>query len=164
MSPTPSLAARVVASMVVAVVMGCGRTRPDEPKRVAQLDTGAPVVLGHAPELVGFEISFEDVDGQMILQARGRLGDIDDDLVPGGTLSGWLRDADGFERTRIEAVPLGSPPTVLPEPNLLQVAFPIARDPAEIWEVQLTLTDRSGISSEPVKAAWLPPEDTGGFE
>ena len=128
------------------------------------MDTAVPIQVGHAPELVGFQLNFEESGGQLILEARARLGDIDDDLLPDGTLSASLRDAEGFERTRIEAVPLGSPPTNLPEPTLLEVSFPIARSPTEMWEVQLVLTDRSGNMSEPAKEVWFPSEDTGGFE
>jgi len=160
MRPSPPALCTLAAGLLV----GCGRTRPDEVKRIVVDDTGPPAMLGHAPELVGLQLSFEEVNGDLILQARARLGDIDDDLVPGGTVTGWLRDADGAERTSLDAIPLGSPPTDLPEPTLLVVPFSIARDPGDAWEVQLTLTDRAGNSSEPGKAAWMPPEDTGSFE
>ena len=79
MLPTPKVNATLVATLVTGMVVGCGRTRPDHPKGISSIDTAAPELLGHAPELVGFQINFEEVDGKLVLHARARLGDIDDD-------------------------------------------------------------------------------------
>jgi len=147
--------------LVANLALGCGRTRPEDNKGPSPADSGRPAYTGHAPELVGLKIEFVEQGGDLILRARSRLGDIDDDLVPGGTVSGWLRDSTGAERTNLNSIPLGSPPTELPEPTLLEIPFSVARDVKEAWEVQLTLTDRAGNVSESVKQAWIPLEDTG---
>ena len=164
MSPGARALPHGVLLLLTAATVGCGHTLPDEAPAARSADTGTDSRPGHAPELVGLELQFEETEGLLVLVGRARLGDIDDDLLPGGTLSGWLRDADGNERTSLDSLPLGSAPTVLPEPTLLEVHFPIARDPVEPWEVRLTLTDRSGNSSEPTKAVWIPDEDTGSLD
>ncbi len=151
----------MLCGLVVHVAVGCGRTRPKADRGPSPPDSGQQTYPGHAPELVGFKLTFVEDGGSLILTASSRLGDIDDDLVPGGVVTGWLKDSTGAERTSLAAIPLGSPPTELPEPTLLEIPFSVARDIDEPWEVQLTLTDRAGNSSETVKLAWRPVEDTG---
>ena len=143
-----------------AFFMGCGHTPPDDQKRGGG-DTGTGVV-GHAPELVGFTLEFVEEVGLHTLYASARLGDVDDNLVPDGSVSAVLIDDEGRERTSLEHLSIGTPPSELPEPTHLRVEFGIADDPARMWEVRLRVTDRDGLSSEEVKAVWLPVEDTGG--
>ena len=140
--------------------LGCGHTLPEERPGKAGVDTG-PEDLGHAPELVGFALDFEETTGTSMLVATARLGDLDDDLVPDGSVSALLRDDQGRERASLDAVAIGAAPTALPEPTLLRVEFGIASDPAQQWDVQLFVTDRGGLSSDVSKAVWRPAEDSG---
>lgn len=149
---------RILIGTVLA--LGCGHTQPDTRRGKAPVDTG-PVELGHAPSLVGFQVAFEEKSGLDLLVASARLGDIDDDLVPDGSVTAVLRDVDARERMSLDAVEIGAPPTDLPEPTRLRVEFAIADDPSAHWEVQLFVTDRGGLSSEVAKAVWLPVVDTG---
>lgn len=146
--------------VVLCATMGCGITRPPDKQGHVVADSGN-TLPGHAPELVGFRLDFEQEEGRSILVASARLGDIDDNLVPGGSLTAVLVDASGRERTSLEDLELGTSPSELPEPTLLRVPFAIADSPDTIWEVVLTVTDRDGLSSPQVKAAWIPEGDTG---
>ena len=140
----------------------CGHTIPDPKGQPSADDTGTPIV-GHAPELVGFQIDFETATGRSMLVAQARLGDIDDNLVPEGTVNARLLDADGAERMVLEGVVIGSPPTELPEPTMLRVPFEIASDPGEAWEVRVQVFDRGGLGSTLEKAVWSPVgSDSGG--
>lgn len=143
-------------------VVGCGHTIPEPKDRDPVVDSAAPAV-GHAPELVGFGIDFESVTGRSMLVASARLGDIDDNLVPDGTVNARLLDGDGAERMVLDGVVLGAAPTELPEPTMIRIPFEIASDPAEQWEVRVQVFDRDGLASAQEKAVWTPVgEDSGG--
>ena len=144
------------------LVVGCGHTIPEPKDRSAMNDTG-DTRLGHAPELVGFAIGFEEATGRSMLVATARLGDIDDNLVPDGTVNARLFDSAGVERTTLDGVLIGSAPTALPEPTMLRIAFELASDPSVQWEVHVQVEDRDGLASRMEKAIWLPDAgDTGG--
>ena len=146
----------------LVVGVGCGHTIP-EPKNRPTVDDTGETRPGHAPELVGFAIGFEEATGRTKLVATARLGDIDDNLVPDGTVHARLFDAEGVERTTLDGILIGSAPTELPEPTMLRIPFEIANDPALAWEVHVQVVDRGGLASRMEKAIWVPEaEDSGG--
>ncbi len=151
------------ALVLVGGVAGCGHTIPEPKEHRGTVDT-AEAPLGHAPELVGFSLDFELAAGRQTLVASSRLGDIDDNLVPDGTVNAMLLDGEGVERTVFEGIAIGSPPTELPEVTLLRIPFSIANDASLAWEVRVQVFDRDGLASEMQKAVWTPPDlgdDTG---